>query len=109
MPHPAPSTHGSPLAHEAAIDALAQETDTDHVLVKGLYDEEIARLEAQAIVKNFIGVIATRRVRQRLSAARKQRRSDRRSGTPVTSPADAGAEASDRRQPEPRKLNARVA
>jgi hypothetical protein len=109
LPHPAPSTHGLPLAQEATIDALAQETDTDQFLVKCLYDEEIARLEAQATVTNFIGVIATRRVRQRLTAARRHGRLDRRSGTPVTAPADSGTETSERRQPEPRKRNARVA
>jgi hypothetical protein len=54
---------------------LAQETDADEALVKTLYDEEIALLQAQASVKSFIAVIAARRVRQRLAAAREQGRS----------------------------------
>ena len=70
MPHPAASTHGRPLKDAAEIAALAQQTDTDEALVKSLYDEEVAILQAEASVKNFIGVIAARRVRQRLATAR---------------------------------------
>lgn len=51
---------------EATIAALAEETDTDRSIVKYLYAEELAVLESQASVKNFIGIIAARRVRQRL-------------------------------------------
>jgi hypothetical protein len=50
------------------------QTDTDEAVVKYLYEEEIAILRAQASVKNFIGVIAARRVRQRLARARKHDR-----------------------------------
>ena len=53
---------------EATIAALAEETDTDRSIVKYLYAEELAVLESQASVKNFIGIIAARRVRQRLDA-----------------------------------------
>ena len=55
---------------EATIAALAEETDTDRSIVKYLYAEELAVLESQASVKNFIGIIAARRVRQRLAAQR---------------------------------------
>jgi len=68
------STHRRPPKDEATISALAQETDTDEAVVKSLYDEEIANLQAEASVKNFIGVIAARRVRQRIAAARRQGR-----------------------------------
>ena len=68
------STHRLPLKDEATILTLAQETDTDEAVVKCLYDEELAILQAKASVKNFIGVIAARRVRQRLAAARKHGR-----------------------------------
>jgi Protein of unknown function (DUF3562) len=34
--------------------------------VKTLYEEEVAALSAQAKVKQFVGVIATRRVKQQL-------------------------------------------
>ena len=72
--HPALSTHRLPLKHEAAISTLAQETDTDEAVVKCLYDEEIAILQAEASVKNFIGVIAARRVRRRIASAREHGR-----------------------------------
>ena len=75
MPHPDLSTHGLPLKHEATIATLAQETDTDAAIVKDLYDEELAILQTQASVKNFIGVIAARRVRQRIASARRHGRS----------------------------------
>ena len=74
MRHPALSTHRLPLKHEATIATLAQETDTDEAVVKSLYDEEIAILQAEASVTNFIGVIATRRVRQRIATAREHGR-----------------------------------
>jgi hypothetical protein len=53
---------------EATIAALAEKTDTDRSIVKYLYAEELATLESQANVKNFIGIIAARRVRQRLES-----------------------------------------
>ena len=72
--HSALSTHRLPLKGEAIITTLAQETDTDEAVVKCLYDEEIAILQAEASVTNFIGVIATRRVRQRIATAREHGR-----------------------------------
>jgi Protein of unknown function (DUF3562) len=69
----APSPHGLPQSDESTIATLARETDTDQAAVKNLYEEEIATLQGTASVKNFIGIIAARRVRQRLSAARERR------------------------------------
>ena len=69
MPHRTPSTHALSLKDEAIIATLAQETDSNEAVVKLLYEEEIAILRSQASVKNFIDVIAARRVRQRLAAA----------------------------------------
>ena len=66
------STHGLSPKDQTAIATLAQETDTDQALVKDLYDEELAILQRQASVKNFIRVIAARRVRQRIAAARER-------------------------------------
>jgi hypothetical protein len=54
------------LADEATIAALAKETRTSQDVVKNLFYEELAALHASASVKNFIGVIAGRRVKQRL-------------------------------------------
>ena len=55
-----------PPADERTVATLAERTRTSRDVVRQLYDEEIALLHAQATVKNFIGVIAGRRVRQRL-------------------------------------------
>ena len=60
---------------ETAIAALAKETRTDEAVVKSLYQEEVATLEAQSSVKAFIGVIAARRVKKRLSSPHEQDRS----------------------------------
>ena len=53
-------------ADEAAVAALARESATSFDRVKTLYEEEVATLVAQAKVKQFIGVLATRRVKQQL-------------------------------------------
>ena len=62
-----------PLRDEGTIAALAQETATDLAVVQSLYQEELAVLEAQSSIKTFIGVIAARRVRDRLTAPRENR------------------------------------
>jgi len=49
------------------IAALAEETRTDEAVGQALYAQELAALEAEFSIKNFIGVIAARRVKQRLA------------------------------------------
>ncbi len=77
--------HGIASADQATIAALAEETHTERTLVQDLYDEELAALEAHSSVKNFISVIAARRVKERLTAPHKEaarqghRRAERRS------------------------------
>ena len=70
MAHRASSSHGLPRKDEAAIATLAQEMDTDAAVVRSLYEEEMDKLHAESSVKNFIGVIAARRVRERITEAR---------------------------------------
>ena len=53
-------------ANEASVDTIARETETSADLVKALYEEEVAALTANATVRQFIGVIATKRVKQQL-------------------------------------------
>jgi hypothetical protein len=53
-------------AQHALVASIAAETATPVDVVKALYAEEIATLGAQAKVKQFIGIFATRRVRQQL-------------------------------------------
>ena len=104
----APSTHGLPQNDESTIATLAQQTDTDQAAVKDLYDEEIAMLQGTASVKNFIGIIAARRVRQRLTAAQKRSRTQVTLGTPVPQTGDSGAGATDRPTQGPHTVNARA-
>jgi len=74
LPYRASSTHALAPKQEATIATLAQETDTDAAVVRSLYEEEIEKLQAHANVKNFIGVIAARRVKQRIATAREDGR-----------------------------------
>ena len=55
-------------ANETVVATIARDTDTATDVVKALYEEEVAALTANATVRQFIGVIATRRVRQQLRA-----------------------------------------
>ena len=59
LPIPAPPEKVVP-----AVPAPQPAVATD--LAAQLFDEEVAGLEAQASVTTFIGVIATRRVKERL-------------------------------------------
>jgi Protein of unknown function (DUF3562) len=74
LPHRASAAHRVAPKHEATIATLAQETDTDPAVVKSLYEDEIEKLQAQSNVKNFIGVIAARRVKQQIATAREHGR-----------------------------------
>lgn len=47
---------------------LAKQTQTPAHVVKRLYEQELAALHANATVKNFIPVIAGRRVKRHLLA-----------------------------------------
>ena len=60
--------HAMPRGDGAAIAALAEETRTDEAVVQCLYEQELAQLAAESSVKNFIGIIAARRVKERLIA-----------------------------------------
>ena len=51
--------------HEAT-EEIARETDTDVRLVKKIYDEELTTLASEAKITQFLGVLASRRVKLRL-------------------------------------------
>ena len=68
MPDSAASNRKALASQEAAISSLATETQAPREIVKRLYDEEMAALQANAKVQTFIGVIAGRRVKERLMA-----------------------------------------
>ena len=67
VPNAALSSRNSLQSEDSVIASLARATHTSHEVVKNLYDEEVAKLHAHSTVKNFIGVIAGRRVKQRLT------------------------------------------
>jgi hypothetical protein len=69
VPDPAPSSPGSPPTHEATVASLAQQTQTPTRVVRRLYNQEMAALQSNARVKNFISVIAARRVKDHLNAS----------------------------------------
>ena len=70
MQDPNPSTDGSSLS-DTTTAALAKETRTSPEVVRDLYQQEVAAVGAAARVRNFIGIIAGRRVKQRLMALKK--------------------------------------
>jgi hypothetical protein len=53
-------------SNDALMATIAHETSTSTDLVKTLYEEEVAALSERATVRQFIGVIATKRVKQQL-------------------------------------------
>lgn len=70
MTDTAHSKRKSRHSDETTITKLAKQAHADVEVVRHLYEEEIAALHNEASVKGFIGVIAARRVKQRLQAAR---------------------------------------
>ena len=62
-----PSTDTS-LLSDSTTASLAKETRTSPEVVRDLYRQEVAAVGAAANVRNFIGIIAGRRVKQRLMA-----------------------------------------
>ena len=56
--------------HQSTIEALAHETRTELSHVRQLYDQALARLEANAKVRGYLSVLARRTVRTALRATR---------------------------------------
>jgi len=63
-----PDTNSDWSQYDATIAALAKVTRSAPEVVKQIYDEEIAALHSNAKVKNFVGIVAGRRVKRRLMA-----------------------------------------
>ncbi len=63
-------TQAKAKAKDTTVDAIARETAAPADIVKALYEEEIASLNAQARLKQFVPVIAINRVKQRLRGRR---------------------------------------
>lgn len=56
--------HSVPALHESAIESLVQETTLPKEAIAELYDAELAALEPNATVKQFLPLIVSRRVRE---------------------------------------------
>ena len=56
----------SPKQDRAATEAIARETETSLDEVQKLYEEEIEDLANDAKITQYLGVLASRRVRMRL-------------------------------------------
>jgi Protein of unknown function (DUF3562) len=66
MPDTTAATPIASPAEKAVVAVPSPHTSAPSDLARRLFDEEVADLEAQASVTTFIGVIATRRVKERL-------------------------------------------
>lgn len=61
---------GDPARNQQVIETLAKENQTSVDHVRELFENEHARLHAEARVKTYVSVIATRLVRNVLHAER---------------------------------------
>ena len=50
----------------AAAEAIAKDTDTSPEVVEEIYQQELSNLASEATITQYLGVIATRRVRMML-------------------------------------------
>jgi len=58
--------------HEEIISSIAQDVHYPIPIVKRIYEDEFARLQALARVTDYIVLLASRRTRDRLLTARRQ-------------------------------------
>jgi uncharacterized protein DUF3562 len=58
--------------HDAIITSIAQDVHYPVPIVKRIYEDEFARLEALARVTDYLTLFASRRTRDRLLSARRQ-------------------------------------
>ena len=54
------------ISDESRVSEIARKTHTPLEVVRDLYEEELADLEAHSAVESFLDVIAGRRVKERL-------------------------------------------
>jgi serine/threonine-protein kinase RIO1 len=61
-PHPASDQNDT----RAVAEAIAKDTDTSPEVVEEIYQQELSSLANEATITQYLGVIATRRVRMML-------------------------------------------
>ena len=68
MSEPSQSTRTYAESNDSTVTELVRKTHAPIEVVKRLYTEELAELRSNSKVRNFISVIAGRRVKERLTA-----------------------------------------
>jgi hypothetical protein len=53
---------------DSSVDAIAKETETSADVVRALFEEQVAELAKEAKVKQFVNVIASKRVKEQIRA-----------------------------------------
>jgi uncharacterized protein DUF3562 len=66
------SDRRSSVDHDAIITSIAEDAHYPVPIVKRIYEDEFARLQAVARVTDYVVLFASRRTRDRLLAARRQ-------------------------------------
>jgi hypothetical protein len=61
-----PRAFSSSRNHQTTKEAIAQETHTSLDEVEKIYEEELSTLAADAKITQYLGVLASRRVRMKL-------------------------------------------
>lgn len=56
-------SHDAADHHHSTAEAIAKETETDVELVQKIYKEELTTLATDAKITQYLGVLASRRVR----------------------------------------------
>jgi hypothetical protein len=62
----------SDIDHDSIIASIAKDVHYPVTIVKRIYEDEFARLEAFARVTDYVALFASRRTRDRLLTARRQ-------------------------------------
>ena len=66
MARSTPVTASDQNQARAAAEAIAKDTDTSPEVVEEIYQQELSNLASEATITQYLGVIATRRVRMML-------------------------------------------
>ena len=66
MAAPIHRPHAGRATHERSKEAIARETDTAIDEVDRIYEEELSDLASDARITQYLGVLASKRVRARL-------------------------------------------
>ena len=66
MARSTPDSASDQNATRAVAEAIGKDTDTSPEVVEEIYQQELSNLASEAKITQYLGVIATRRVRMKL-------------------------------------------